>query len=174
MDKSSLLLHPDYISFEKAVVGNFSFLETEHGFRFTGVREVNDGPRDQGVVARYSREDTKIEIGFSSTEGSLIVLIKTNAAGLSRTERYFYFEPFVEFTSGGKAKPIVPQIYPGMSVRRIEDAMEQRSKCFEKGVVGVVEDLAKKFSEYYPIIESVSVETIKQYHRWYLSRERGA
>ncbi|MEE9354005.1 MAG: hypothetical protein V3U75_00290 [Methylococcaceae bacterium] len=174
MKEKSLLMHPDYISFERIILDNFSFLETDYGFRFTGIREINNSPHDQGVVARYSHEKTRIEIGCSTMEGSLTVLIKTKIDGLARAERHLYFEPFVEFYSSGKIKPIVPQLYPGMSVRRIEEAMEQREKCFKDGLVGVVEILAKKFSEYFSLIDSASVETIKQYHKWYLIRGKAS
>ncbi len=145
MKEDSSLAHPNYSSFEKVVTDNFGFLERDYEFKFTGIHEVNDGPRDQGVIARYSQNEVRIEIGWSATEGSLAVLVKTNSEGLARAEKYVYFEPFVEYASSGKINPIVPQIYPGMSVGRIEKAMMQREKCFQDGVAGVVKILASRF-----------------------------
>ncbi len=167
MKDNFFLNNPDYSSFEETIVEAFSFLESDYKFKYFGVREIDDGPRDQGLVARYSQEKMRIQIGWSAAEGSLVVLIKTNIEGLSREERSFYLEPFIEFMSEGKMKPIVPQIYLGMSIRGIEKAMDQRRGIFKNGFVNVVNDLACRFKASYPMIEAVDAITIKQYQKWY-------
>ncbi len=162
----------DSLAFESAVKQHFGFLDGEDDFRFAGVREVNDGPRDTGVVARYRHGDVRIEIGWSANEGSLAVLIRTDIEGISRKERYAYLEPFVEFASNGSMEPVVPQIYPGMSVAKIETAMKLRSVLFQHGVAEALGAVALRLQEFYPSIRDASAETIRQYHQWYQNRGR--
>jgi len=161
-------------AFESAVKQHFGFLADEHGFQFAGVREVNDGPRDRGVVARYRQAEVRIDIGWSAIEGSLAVLIRLDVKGLARNERYVYLEPFIEYASNGAVAPVAPQIYPGMSVRRIEETMRLRKELFQNGMGEVLERVASRLREYYSSICDASVETVRQYHEWYQGRGRAS
>jgi hypothetical protein len=163
-------LDSENAAFESAVKQHFGFLAGEHGIQFAGVREVNDGPRDRGVVARYRQAEVRIDIGWSAIEGSLALLIRLDAEGLARNEPYVYLEPFIEFTSDGIVAPVVPQIYPGMSVRRIEATMMLRKELFQNGIGEVLERVASRLREYYSSICGASVETVRQYHKWYQDR----
>lgn len=162
----------DSLEFESAVKQHFSFLEDEHDFRFTGVREFNDGPRDTGVVASYRRGDgdVRIKIGWSAIEGSLAVLVRSDIDGLSRKERYVYLEPFIEFMSNGSMEPVAPQIYPAMSIAKIMTAMKLRNKIFQHGVAETLEAVGLRLQEFYPSIRDAPAEYIRQYHQWYQSK----
>jgi len=156
--------------FEVAVTNVFSFLEHDFNFSYIGSKTIQEDPRDSYVVAKYRRNNSRINIAWNPFAMSIIVLIRLNNDELGRREKYIYFEPFVEFSSNGSLTPVVPQIYPGMSIGKIEKAMEQRKKCFDAGIVSVVEVLAKRLREYYSTVESASADTINQYHKWYLSK----
>lgn len=157
-------------AFESAVRQCFSFLESDHAFHFSGVREVNDGPRDTGVVARYRNDTVRIDIGWSAIEGSLAVLMHMAKDDLSRAERFAYLEPFIEFRTNGSVMPVVPQIYPGMSVRKIEEAMELRAALFGNGLDEALKAVALRLKEHYPTIRDASSDMIRQYHQWYRGR----
>jgi len=171
---STFIPDSENAAFEPAVKQHFSFLADQHSFQFAGVREVDDGPRDRGVVARYRQAEVRIDIGWSAIEGSLAVLIRLDAKGLARNERYVYLEPFVEFTTDGAVAPVVPQIYPGMSVRRIEETMRSRKELFQNGIGEVLERVASRLREYYALICGASVETVRQYHKWYQGRGKAS
>ena len=171
---TTLMPDSENAAFESAVKQHFSFLEDQHDFHFAGVREVNDSPRDKGVVARYRQASVQMDIGWSAIEGSLAVLIRLDTEGLARNERYVYLEPFIEFTSDGAVTPIVPQIYPGMSVRRIEETIRLREELFQNGMGEVLERVASRLREHYLSIYGVSVETVHQYHKWYQGRGKAS
>lgn len=169
---TSSAINSGIMEFESAVKGRFGFLETDHGFRFAGVRDVNDDPRDSYSVARYRRSDMRIDIAWNPMARSLGVLLRMDAAALSRTERFVYLEPFIEFATQGTIPPVVPQIYPGMSIKRLEQAVMMREELFRHGIGEALEGLASRLREYYPKIRDASVDTILQYGRWYKTKGR--
>ena len=159
-------------AFERLVKQHFAFLESDHGFHFSGVREVNDGPRDTGLVGRYRRNGARADVGWSPVEGSLAVLIRLDRDELTRREQYLYLEPFVEFVTGGSIQPVVPQVYPGISVKRIEEAMAQRGELFREGLDAAMAAVAARLREYGGQIWTAPASTVREYHRWYKSRGR--
>ena len=165
---------PEIATFERAIRQCCGFLESDQGFQFTGVREFNDGPRDRGLVAGYRQGEARIRIGWGALEGSLVVSVRLDADNLNRAERWVYLEPFVEFVSNGEVAPVVPQIYPGMSVRKIEKAITLREQLFQNGVGGALETLASRLREYYGVIRAAPPETIRQYHQWFQRAGRAA
>lgn len=165
-----IMLKSDIEEFEKSAIYNFIFLEENYGFSYIGVAAAQEDPRDSYVSARYRLGDLRVDIVWNPVAMSLGILIKLNMGNLSGKERYIYFEPFVEFISKGLVEPIVPQIYPCMSLGEIKKSMAQRAKCFENGVPHIIESLAKKFKGYYCLLEVVPITVIRQYHAWYLAR----
>ena len=150
---------------------SFEFLEKEFGFTFSGLRVINNGSlRDSGVVAKYRSNQIRIDIGWSPAEFSLSILLRLEDARLTRKERYIYFEPFIEFISNGVMHPIIPQIYHGMSVAKIDEAIEKRKDLFAKGSADAVDLLAKRLHDHFTEIQSTAIDVIRKYHEWYESR----
>lgn len=164
----------DIDEFEKAAIEGFMFLESDFGFKYSGLKIVQEDPRDSYVAAKYRSDSLRVDVVWNPLEMSISVFIRLNNYDLDRRKRYLYFEPFIEYMSEGLMKPIVPQIYPGMSVRNIECAMEQRNKCFENGVSQVVKALAEKVREYFRVIDSMTNDDLERYHEWYLVRGQDA
>ena len=79
-------------------------------------------PREITVVIRYKSEDHQIDIGWGISEKAIGILIwNKNCYNNSSIDKkiYIYFEPFIEFFTNGKDKPIIPQMYPKMSVKKL-------------------------------------------------------
>ena len=124
-----------------------------------------------GALCRSDRErEFRIDITWNPFARSLGILIRVDNEELKRRERYVYLEPFIEFTSGGNSSPVVPQIYPGMSVGKIEKTMQQRDELFACGVIETLIKLAERLRKYLASVRNCPTETIRKYHEWYQSR----
>jgi hypothetical protein len=159
-------------AFEAAVTEHFVFLEQDFGLTYAGSTTVQEDPRDSYVVARYQREDFRVDIAWGPVDMSLGVLIRLNNSGLRRRERYVYFEPFIEFTSEGSLLPVVPQIYPSMSIGGIEEAMKRRSHLFEHEFSDVLGQIAERLRMHLATLENVPTEMVRKYLDWYQARGR--
>lgn len=168
------ILKIDAGEFESAVIDNFHFLERDYGFVYVGISNVREDPRDSYMSAKYRLDGLRVDIVWNPVAMALGIFIKLKNEDLSRYEKYIYFEPFVEFMSKGAVMPVVPQIYPKMSIGEIENAMKQRAEYFENGIAYAVKSLADRFMQYYSFLESTSAEAIKQYQKWYIDQGKAA
>ncbi|MFN5706826.1 MAG: hypothetical protein ACK6DS_09865 [Planctomycetota bacterium] len=156
--------------FEASVENDFRFLKADYGFECSGVRSVDEDPRDSYLLARFARDHERIDVAWNEVAMSLSILVRLNNDELGRRERYVYFEPFIEFLSKGKVLPIAPQLFPKMTMRSIEAVMRQRSDAFKEGISSRMASLAEKLREYLATIRTSSTETIRAYHSWYETR----
>lgn len=149
----------------------FTFLKNEGGLSLVGVDSVDEGPGDSYVTIKYRNGTHRLDIAWAPVEMSLGILLRVEKVGLSRREQSIYSEPYIEFITQGRVAPLVPQIYPRMSIGSIRKAMDARARLFAGGLGGVVERLAHRFRTHYPEICDASLDTIRAYHRWYKVRE---
>jgi len=159
----------DIDSFDAAVSQHFSFLESEFDLRRTGVSVVDEDPRDSYMVAKYRQGEFRVDIAWNPFAMSLGVLLRVENGELGRRERYVYLEPFIEFMSNGEITPVVPQIYPSMSVGKIEKTMELREKRFAAGVEDPLSELANRLKIHLPEIRSCKSQVVRDYQDWYQS-----
>lgn len=164
----------DIDAFEEAVSKHFSFLEPNFNLQPSGVNTVDDDPRDSYVVAKFRQDEFRVDVAWNPFAMSLSVLIRIENDDLGRRERCVYLEPFIEFISNGNTVPVVPQIYPGMSVGRIEKAMELRQKLFAVGVEGSLRELASRLKQHLSSIRSCEAKTVRDYQAWYQARGKAA
>lgn len=156
--------------FEDLIENNFEFLKVKYGFDRCEIQEIENDPRDAYLLARFSRGDERIDIAWNEMAKSLSVLIRLSNNDLGRKERYVYFEPFVEFLSKGNVLPIAPQLFPQMTMKAIESVVRQRKEVFKDGISSKLVLLAEKLRQYLDTVRSSPVETIREYHNWYESR----
>ena len=167
METNMSVWEKERAAFGQNVAKAFRFLETDRGMSLAGVDYVDDGPRDSYVVAKYRRGEHRVDVVWAPVEMGLGILVRVETSGLSRHERSIYLEPAIAFLTNGRTAPIVPQIYLGMSIRRIEKAMRLRRRLFADGYTGVLEVLADRLDAYHSAICDMSCETVKEYHAWY-------
>jgi len=153
--------------FEAKVRECFGFLEDVGRMRFGGVREVGGkDPRDRSLVARFSRDDLRADIGWNGFERSLAVLLLFRRDDLAQYERHVYLEPFIEFLTGGETAALVPYVRVGMSVGQLRSVMEERVRLLETGRDAILEALGERMASFMEQVESASSDTIREYHRW--------
>ena len=156
----------DEAAFRNAISDGFGFLESQ-GMKFHGVRSVGKGdPRDESLVARYSNDELRVDIGFNPIEGSLAVLLKFNRSELLGNDKFVYLEPFVEFQTKGEVQALVPYIKENMTIRQLENAMKERVEVFEGGFVGVMLELGRRMEDWFAELLSVPSKNIQDYHNW--------
>jgi hypothetical protein len=168
------ILKKDIDAFEAVVSEQFSFLVTDFDMRYAGTSSVEDDPRDSYVVAKYRKDELRVDVAWNPFAMSLGVLLRVCNDELGRRERYVYLEPFIEFATNGRTPPVVPQIYPNMSVGKIEKAMNCREQLFAGGVERPLSEIAVKLKEQLDSIRNASAETIREYQSWYQSRGKAA
>ncbi len=156
--------------FEASIENNFGFLKTKYGFDRREIQNINDDPRDAYLLARFSRDDERIDIAWNEMAKSLSILIRLSNNELGRKERYVYFEPFVEFLSKDELLPIAPQLFPRMSMKAIESVMRQRNEAFRDGISSKMALLGEKLRQYLDIVRSSPIEIIREYEKWYEAR----
>lgn len=157
--------------FDRVVENHFGFVGDLGGIA-RGSRHVGGAdPRDAALTSRFVGPDWQLEIGWSSFELSLAILVKLDRPGISGSDRYLFFEPFVELLTAGRERAIVPYITENMSIRNIEDVMDRRRSVFAHGLEPVVESLGKKLKSFLPRILSASIDDVRAYHVW-ISRIR--
>lgn len=162
----------DRINFEALVRDRFSFLESECGMRFSGVKEIGKGdPREAGLVAGYRADGLRVDIGWSDVQKSVTILIHLSNEEIPRSMRYLYLDSFVEFFSQGREASIVAQIYPRMGESAIFDAMRKRDELFGRETLPEVLSLmAGRLRRYYGDIAKIPVESVRRYHEWMSSK----
>ncbi len=161
----------DIESYESLIRLCFGFLETESGMKFHGVRHSGgDDPRDSVLVARYSDDEIRLDIGWSEHQLSFGVLVKFAHADLTRTESYVYFEPFVDDLTHRAEPVVVPYITETMGLRDIESVAESRRRIFRHGLPPVAEKLAEKLRSRMAELRSASVDRIRGHHAWMKGR----
>ncbi|MEM9586199.1 MAG: hypothetical protein AAGA03_02865 [Planctomycetota bacterium] len=164
----------DVDAFSAAVSKYFSFLEDDFQLQPRGVVTVDDDPRDSYVVSKFRQDEFRIDVAWNPFALSLSVLIRIENEKLGRRDRYVYLEPFIEFVSQGATAPLVPQIYPGMTVGNIEKAMQRRKELFAGGVEAPLHELASRLELHISNIRSCAANTIRDYQVWYQSRGKAA
>lgn len=164
----------DIDAFQTITTEQFAFLVGDFGFRYAGINTVDDDPRDSYVVAKYRQDEFRVDVAWNPYAMSLSVLIRVANNELGRRERSVYFEPLIEFLSNGTTVPVVPQIYPGMSVRKIEKAMECREQLFANGVEESLCEIAKRLKQNFQDIRDCTAETVREYQEWYQGRGKAA
>jgi hypothetical protein len=157
--------------FEKVTSSSFLFLENDYGMRRGNVRITNRrDPRGITIRIRYESDKNRIDIGWGINEDGLGILIwdksLANDAAKTGQKSFVYFEPFVEFVTKGADMPIVPQVYPGMSVNRICEVVEDRNKLFKSSFGKLVERLAEKLRKYLSDIVSEDSCVFDEFHQW--------
>lgn len=153
--------------FATKVRKHFAFLEDVAALKYAGVR-ISGGsdPRDRALVARYERDDMRVDIGWNSAECSLAVLLKYEQDGLFGNNRYIYLEPFIEFFTNGQTKPIVPYVREQMAIKEIQAVADQRINLFKNGLDAVMSALAVRMESFLRELESIPLATIEGYHQW--------
>lgn len=170
VDKSEL----DEGSFENLIRENFGFLEGEAHMKFLGVRSIGgNDPRDAGLVARYSRNSLRVDVGWSKFVSSLTVSLKFEADEIPRKLRHLYFEPFIEFLTDGREKAIVPYMLEGMSIKEILSLSVKREEVFKAGLPVVAKAVGEKLRLYFNQVESVTFEQIGQFNEWVATKRKG-
>lgn len=150
-------------AFEAEVQKSLGFLETEEGMK-RGAAYVSGGsdPRDAGLVVRFSRQGLTIDVAWKENEKALVLNVRFDRNELSRQERHVYFEPFIEYLSGGREKAIVPLFEQGMAAGKV---MKQRERVFAQGPSAVMAALGDKLKANFRTLENTSSDTIRQYQR---------
>jgi hypothetical protein len=151
--------------FEAAVRNHFAFL-SETGLTNRGVRAIGAGGRDSGLAARYEAPGLRLEIGWSKYELSLAVLLKFNFDEMPEEQRYVYFEPFVEFLTGGRDTAIVPYVTDNMRAGSIERVIAECEAVFADGLEAVAQRLGEKLRQRLDLVRAASSEQIRAYHDW--------
>ncbi len=158
-------------SYASLIRRSFGFLETESGMKFHGVRRSGgDDPRDSALVARYSDDEIRLDIGWSEHELSFVILVKFAHADLARAESHVYFEPFVDDLTHRAEPVVVPYITETMGLRDIASVAESRRRIFRHGLPLVAEKLAEKLRSRMAELRSASVDRIRGHHAWLRGR----
>lgn len=148
----------------------FSFLEKEFDLVYYYAQETGKPhTRDHGLVTCYYNKNLRTFIGWSEEEKSLVITIRFDNANLSKNQKYAYFEPLIEFLT--EEEPIVPYIKEKSSISAIESVLDERAILFSQGLEPVLKKLAEKLQNNFEVLQSVSQEQLKNYHRWMLSEK---
>lgn len=157
----------DIDAFENAVVEKFEFLVNDFGMRYSGVNWVDDDPRDSYIVTKYRNDELRVDIAWNPFAMSLNIVVRVPNEELRRREKSIYFEPFIEFITSGKIEPVIPQIYPNMTVTKIENAMRLRETFFSEGIEQPLNEIARRLQQYFGEICKSSNERILKFQVWY-------
>jgi len=156
--------------FETVIESDFQFLKTDMGFAYQGVRAEGDDPRDTCLLARFTRDEERVDVAWNEMAKSLSILIRVANDELLHKERYVYFEPFVEFITNGRALPIAPQLFPRFNIKAIETVMRQRQDAFKNGISDPMNLLSKKVADNLAAVLTATTEAIRNYQQWYANR----
>ncbi len=157
---------PEKASFEGQVRTAFSFLETRCIAPFRNCRMVDDDPRDAYVGCTFENELARISVTYSWFELGAGVHIHFRRDDLPPSSRGIYLEPWLEYSSDGKAKPVVPFFYPASA--KFKPVMDGRKLVFGKvGLSGVLGALAAKLDEHYDVVIGAANDEILRYQEWF-------
>lgn len=151
--------------FDKIVRKRFRSL-CDLGMVARGTRRVGGSHWDSHVVSRFEASDWTVEIAWAKGEQILSMSIKYNKADLSDSERYVFFEPFVEYLTDGREKVIVPYVTKDMSLASLRRHETECRAVFAAGLEPVVARLAQKLERFLDQVRSASTKEIKGYHAW--------
>ena len=157
--------------FQERVIESFSFLEDEFNMKKGRLRLLNQNdPREVTAKIRYESESHRIDIGWGIGENGIGILIWNKSShensSLPKNKNFVFFEPFLEFLTNGEEKPIIPQVYPKMSVAKIMKAMDEREQLFKTPLADIVTRLAKKLKVNYELVLSKDIRTFIEFHEW--------
>jgi len=158
--------------FGQLVTTSFAFLERDHGMKRAAPRVSNrNEARDLVITVRYDSEEFRLDIAWGAEENALGILIwRKDEAGNSQFDskkRFVYFEPFVEYLSGGSETPIIPPIFPGMSVTNMCRVMEERQDLFRSPLSELVDRLANRLRTHLPDIMRREASDFENFHKWF-------
>ena len=161
-------------SFEKMVSSSFNFLEQNHEMKRGRVRISNRrDPRDVTFQIRYESKKYRFDIGWGIGNNGFGIVVKNKLFIekniLASKECSVHFEPFVEFLTNGSVKPIVPQVYPKMSVSKLCNVADEREELFEQPLVTLIDRLAEKLKANYTNVTSQDPIVFVEFHRWMAS-----
>lgn len=153
--------------FEVLVFQYFDYLEREHGFSTTRAQLVaEDDPREKGVVVKYRDKAVRIEVLWGFAESIITIRLRLERNDVPRREHYIHLEPFVEFITEGQVKPIVPQVYRGMSEAALISVLRRRKQLLDSAFEDVIKSLATRLREYLNTILFADINVIHSYHLW--------
>jgi hypothetical protein len=149
-------------AFEAEVQRYFGFLQSDEGMKRGSVyASGGSDPRDAGLVVRFSRQGLMIGIAWKENEKALVLSIYFDRDDLSPRERHVYFEPFVEYLTGGGEKAIIPLFEHGIGFATV---LKQRERAFARGLPAVMAALGDKLKAHFPTLENTNADTIRRYH----------
>ena len=153
--------------FERIIHEHYQFL-ADSGMAALGTEQIGDPPgRDGAFIARFEDSRGQITIAWNSFELSFPIGLIFNNDMLSRSERCVFFDPLVEFLTGGREKALVPYFAPNLSLRSLKRLIAKRKVIFATGLEPVAEQLGQKLQRHLEEVRSISVEQIKAYHAWF-------
>jgi len=155
-------------NFPEQVQVLFSFLEEQHGFGCHGSRRHGKG-RDDCFIVRYVRDDVRMDIGWAPVELTIGILLRFENRKLDEMDCYVHFEPFLHYLSQGNVRPIIPQVYPTMTISQIQATADARNQLFDNGYRQVLEQLAERLCIHLPRLNATTDEEILNYQKWYMS-----
>jgi hypothetical protein len=161
------ILESEKIEFEQKSRREFAFLEQSKGLSYKGCSASEDDPRDAYVVAKYRQGEFRVDIVWDPFEMILAVRLRLTDETLGRREKFVHLEPFVEYVTEGAILPIVPQVYVGLSSRKLDAIMEGRAQLFKEGIDGPLHEVAAKLQHYIDEIRSASSDVVRGYHSWF-------
>jgi hypothetical protein len=161
---------PDQVqTFVESVSSAFAFL-SEAPYECTALppRRSDEGGRDESVAIRYTGAKSDYDIAYALNEKGVGVLVKSNRQDVERRYRHVHLDSVALFLSQGKDLPIVPQVFYGMSAKKIEKVVALRDELFrEVGLRGIVERLSARLKMYDEKIAMMTPDDLMDYHAWY-------
>jgi hypothetical protein len=120
--------------FSELVRRCFSFLEEDYAMARSNWVSQRGSPRDATANVRYQSETIAVDIGYALGELNLGILVRRKGPDGQVASRepssFVYFEPYVEYITGGSVKPVVPTSYPRDSTSRVARMAELRKKSY--------------------------------------------
>jgi len=155
--------------FCESVDSTFAYLTAEsYGCTARPPRRSDDDTRDESIVIRYAGPKSNYDIAYAPVEKSIGVLVKPKRSDVERRYLNLHLDPVVLFLSHGEVRPVVPQVFYGMSAGVIEKTLSQRDELFcGIGLSGIVDRLAGRLHEYDAEIAMMTSDRISEYHAWY-------
>lgn len=155
--------------FEETVDSHFNYLEIEYGMKRHPVR-IRDGKSqlDIAIIVRYESATHRLDIGWGINEQGIGILIWLKPQQDSVCKEYIYLEPFIEYATQGAVLPVVPQVYPGMSIAKIEKLMKERKTLFSSSLGDIVLQISERIKKYLPIVLQKKSEDYQAFHDWFI------
>lgn len=164
-------LNQRIIKFEHLVISSFSFLENAHKMRRGPVRISNrNDPRDVTAKIRFESESHRFDVTWAIGQNGLGIMIWNKSClekfTVLKSDCSIYFESFIEYLTNGGEKPIVPQVYPKMSTKKLIQIMDERKQLLALFFDDTISKLANKLELNLNLIVSKDMVTFTEYHKW--------